>query len=79
MAEDLEKFIVHNETDARAYGLAMAKAWHSFEQNWATRAPAPSRADWLDPNLFSPAGLRYWGHAMCVFEGELEALDSVFL
>ena len=32
MAEDLETFVVHNETDARAYVLAMARAWHSFVQ-----------------------------------------------
>jgi len=79
MAEDLETFVVHNETDARAYGLAMARAWHSFVQNRATRAPLPSRSDWLNPSLFSPEGLQYWGHAMCVFDGELETLDSVFL
>mgnify|MGYP003646096273 CR=1 FL=1 len=71
--------LINNETDARAYGLAMARAWHSFDQNRASRARMQTEFDWLDVNLFSSEGVRYWGHAVNVFYGEIEALDSAFL
>ena len=68
--------LIDNETDARAYGLAMAMAFHIFAQNRSSRCPLPAKSDWLDREQFSENGIRYYGHARCVFDGELESTDE---